>query len=113
LSVSGLVSFSVSKPQFKQDKYSPNEPRVIVNVPLSLGHCFIAYLTSIFDNYLTEKFKKIKIYAVTVSMQIPAATVCPMSLIANLASSGISLCFSIIIGFVGTTFMIAASPVFM
>ena len=52
-------------------------------------------------------------FAFTISKQIPAATVIPISLIANLASSGNSDCFSITIGFNGFTLILAASPVLM
>jgi len=52
-------------------------------------------------------------FALTTSKQTPAATVIPISLIANLANSGNSDCFSITNGFVGTTLIFAASPVFM
>jgi len=46
-------------------------------------------------------------------MHIPAATVWPASLIANLAMCGMSFCLSRTKGFVGLTFTIAASPFLM
>ncbi|AAB98307.1 conserved hypothetical protein [Methanocaldococcus jannaschii DSM 2661] len=46
------------------------------------------------------------------SIAIPAAIVIPISLIANLPNCGISLTFSMTIGFVGLILTIAASPVF-
>src|SRR3989338_22870 len=49
----------------------------------------------------------------TRSMHMPAATVVPLSLIANLDSCGMSFCLSITRGVVGLIFTMAASPFFM
>ena len=46
-------------------------------------------------------------------MHMPAAIVWPISLMANRPSWGISLTFSITIGFVGITVTMAASPALM
>ena len=51
-------------------------------------------------------------FFLTKSMHIPAATVCPASLIANLDICGMSAFFSNTKGFVGLTFTTAASPFF-
>src|SRR3989344_2964671 len=53
------------------------------------------------------------LYFLTRSMHIPAATVVPESLIANLDICGMSFCLSITIGCMGFIFTIAASPFLM
>ena len=45
-------------------------------------------------------------------MHLPAATVCPMSRMANLPRGGKSLAVSTTMGFVGSTLTTAMSPVF-
>ena len=76
------------------------------SVPLSeiLARC---------DMFITNfQLKKERVYLFSTVAHIPAATVCPMSLIANLPSCGNSFAASMTIGFVGSTFTIAMSPVF-